>query len=110
MNFLDTSNSISICTGLKTNNPYTNTQGTVYLYYLEVDSGRTALTTHDYYVIGTSNFRCVGVYHDINFFYTLVENLTFLYMYYFPLAAGTLSMKDYTKFAGTTSNKVIVNS
>ena len=70
------------------------------MYYLEVDSGRTALTTHDYYILGTNNFRCVGVYHDASVFYTLVEYLTFIYMYYFPLGGGTLWMKDYTKFAG----------
>ena len=109
-NFLDTSNSVSICTGLKTNDPTSNDQGKVYLNYLIVDSGRTALTTHDYYVLGTNNFRCIGVHHDASIFYALIENLNFIKIYYFPLAGGTLWMKDYTKFAGGNPKRFRVNS
>ena len=81
MHFLDTSNSVSICTGLKTNIPGAFTQGTVYLYYLVLNSGKTALTTHNYSMLGANNFRCVGVHHNTSLFYTLVEYLTFIYIY-----------------------------
>ena len=81
MHFVDTSNSVSFCTGLKTNTPASFTQGTVYLYYLEIDSARTALTTSDYAILGANNFRCVGVYHTSTIFFTLAEYLTFIYIY-----------------------------
>ena len=81
MHFLDTSNSVSICTGWKPNIPESIIQGTVYLYYLEINSGRTSLTTRNFSMLGANNFRCVGVYHTSSLFYTLAEYLTFIYIY-----------------------------
>ena len=96
MHFINTLNSASICTGLKTNAPAVTTQGTVFLYYLIINSQRLSLTTRYYYQLGGNDFRCIGVYHDASMFYTLVENLTFLYMLSFPLVGGTINKIDLT--------------
>ena len=96
MYFLDTSNSVSLCTGLKANGQVGTTQGSVYLFYLIINSGRTSLTTKNIYQLGTTNFRCIGVYHDASVFYALIENLSSIYMYSLPLAGGTMTKKDLT--------------
>ena len=63
MYLVDSLNSISLCTGLKENNPIAITQGKLYVYYLILNSARTSFTTRNYAMLGTNN-RCIGVYHD----------------------------------------------
>ena len=110
MHFLDTSNSASLCTGLKANGLAGTTQGTVYLFYLVINSGRTSLTTRNSYQLGTSNFRCIGVYHDTSVFYALIENLSSIYMYSLPLTGGTITKRDLTQLTGGKPYKSLKHS
>ena len=96
MHFLDISNSVSLCTGLKANGPVVTTLGKVYVYYLVFNSARTSLTTRNYSLLGMNNFRCIGVYHDASSFYALTKISSTIKLYSFPLTGGSITIKDLT--------------